>query len=67
MKKNLKQLADNRTSDYCCVECGIQYLTPEQKERNHITTFHVSECGICGETKDVCGIRNYNYLRVLKK
>lgn len=54
-----------RTSDYVCVDCGINYLTEKQKESGgQCHTFHLSECGLCQQIKPVTHMRAYNYLRV---
>ena len=52
-----------RKSDYVCFECGKPYLTKEQLEEERCSTFHLSECGLCGKTRGITHIRNYNYLR----
>lgn len=61
---NIKKRIKNRTSDYICVKCGSRFLTPDQKkDNNRISTFHVSECGLCGKNTGVTHIRHFNYLR----
>lgn len=49
-------------SEVVCVDCGLKYLTDEQKKRGGVTTFHEGECFLCGQTKPVTSIRHYNYL-----
>jgi len=52
----------NRTSDYVCSNCGMKYLTEEQKRRDIIVTSHFDNCGLCGEFTSVINIRHYNWL-----
>lgn len=66
MKYTQKQI-DRRTSDYICRDCGIGFLTEEQKKETRITTAHESHCGLCGKLKTVTHIRNWNYLRLNDK
>ena len=63
MKYNQKQIND-RTSDYVCFDCGKEFLSEEQKNRNFIITVHESHCGLCNELKSVVHIRNWNYLKL---
>jgi len=53
-----------RTSDYVCIDCGIQYLTEEQKNSGELSvaTAHKADCGLCGTETTVVHIRHYNYL-----
>lgn len=61
----LKEKSENRTSDYVCVECGVQYLSENQKKEEGIaTTFSDSECGVCKKEKPTTHIRHYNYLKI---
>lgn len=54
---------ENRTSDYVCCSCGVQYLTEEQKkEGGNVVTAHLGNCGLCGKEDTVIHIRYYNYL-----
>lgn len=53
---------DNRTSDYICFDCGLQFLTEEQKKRENITTAHKAKCGLCQQEKTVIHFRHWNYL-----
>lgn len=53
---------DNRTSDYVCWDCGIQFLTEAQKKREGVVTAHKSICGLCREDKSVTHIRHWNWL-----
>jgi len=52
-----------RKSDYVCLDCGRPYLTEKQLQEENVSTFHVGECGLCGKTRSITHIRNYNYLR----
>lgn len=54
---------EDRTSDYVCIDCGVKYLTEDQKKDDRITTVSDSDCGLCGEHKPTKHIRHYNYLR----
>lgn len=58
-----KEQIDNRTSDYACWDCGLQFLTAEQKKRDGVVTANESNCGLCGERKAVIHIRHWNWLR----
>lgn len=61
----LEELANNRTSDYICIDCGVKYLSEQQKQSGgNVTTFHQNDCGICGENKGVTSIRHYNYGKI---
>lgn len=53
----------DRTSDYCCIDCGKEYVK-DKKPIITIVTFHTGICGICGETKSITHIRVYNYLQL---
>jgi len=52
--------------NYVCVDCGVKYLTEEQKKNRYATTFHIGKCCECGKEKGVTNIRHYNYLREKK-
>jgi hypothetical protein len=52
----------DRKSDYVCVNCGVSFLTEEQKHKARICTFFIDKCGLCGKEDPVTHIRNYNYL-----
>ena len=61
MKDNFNR--ENRTSDYVCIPCGVQFLSEKQKSADgHAHTAHKSECGICGKENLVIHIRAYNWL-----
>lgn len=53
---------EDRTSDYVCASCGVQFLSEEQKKQGGVSTFSISECGLCGEKTHTTHIRRYNYL-----
>lgn len=59
-----KNKIDSRTSDYVCFDCGLQFLTEEQKKRNGVVTAHESVCGLCQKNKIVTHIRNFNWLKI---
>lgn len=50
------------TNNYICAECGLAFLSDVQKSENRISTYHIGECTICKEIKNVTHIRIYNYL-----
>lgn len=58
---------DNRISDYVCWDCGLQFITDEQKKREEVVTAHKSICGLCNQHKLVTSIRNWNWLRLNSK
>lgn len=43
---------------WCCMDCGIKY---GKKTTEGVATFHLGECGVCGEMKSVTEPRDYNY------
>lgn len=53
---------EQRTSDYVCVPCGVQFLSEEQKKKGGVSTFSISECGLCNTRTNTTHIRKYNYL-----
>lgn len=58
---------DDRKSDYVCIDCGVQFLTDEQKKAGgYPTTFHQGECCLCEKDKSITNIRRYNWLRIPK-
>lgn len=46
---------------YICTDCGIKYLSKEQKNENRVVTFHLGTCDECGEKKAITHERHYNY------
>jgi len=46
---------------YICIECGVKYLSEEQKKRSNIATFHDGECVECKSFKSVTDERLYNW------
>lgn len=64
MKTFTQEEIDNRTSDFICWDCGLQFLQAEQKKRHGIATTHQSTCGLCGTDKPVTHYRNWNYLHI---
>lgn len=52
----------NEENKVCCVDCGVKYLTQDQKKIGYPVTFHRAKCCVCGKTKDVTSIRHYNNL-----
>jgi hypothetical protein len=53
-------------SDYVCSECGVKYLTEQQKKENRVCTFFLGTCGLCKKQAAITHIRNYNYLNKKK-
>lgn len=68
MKKYTQEEVDARTSDNCCFDCGVQFLTESQKEYREKNTLAVTafeaDCCLCGEKKGVTDIRHWNRLRI---
>lgn len=53
--------------DYVCFDCGVGFLTEEQKQSNEmLSTWHNGICCVCNEDKQVTHKRIYNYLRLKK-
>ena len=50
-------------NDYVCYPCGLPYLTEQQTKEHHIHTYHIGECGVCGQEVPVTHKRAFNYLR----
>lgn len=50
-----------------CSDCGIPYLTEEQKKETSVSTFYTDRCCKCKEVKLVTSVRHYNYLNEPKK
>ena len=46
MKTFTQEEIDNRTSDFICWDCGLQFLQVEQKKRQGVVTVHQSTCGL---------------------
>jgi len=66
--KFTQEQIDNRKSDYVCFDCGVLFLTEEQKKSGgHAVTFSVSECCLCHQEKGTTHIRTYNWLRIPKQ
>lgn len=65
-KINQKQI-EARKSDYVCFNCGIQFVSKEQKKGLvYGVTFFEDNCGLCGDFTGVTNIRHYNYLKQVK-
>ena len=62
--KYSKQDVEQRSSDYVCFKCGLEFLTEKDKKEDAVSTFFTSECGLCRELTLVTNIRNYNYLNI---
>jgi hypothetical protein len=46
-----------------CSDCGIKYLTEEQKKEEKVVTFHFGICDECSNKAAVTSVRNYNYCK----
>lgn len=58
---------NNRKSDYVCFDCGIEFLSEEQKGKRCVVTAHFGTCCLCGEQdKTVTHIRTFNWLKFKK-
>lgn len=64
--ESIYQQVSNRTSDYVCWDCGLPFLTDEQKKREGVVTAHTAVCGLCGKEKGVTHIRHWNWLQIQK-
>lgn len=64
--KYTQEQIDNRTSDYVCFDCGRPFIQGLE-DRSGVSTFHNSECGLCGEVNGVTHIRNWDWLRLTKR
>ena len=54
---------EDRTSDYVCTPCGLQFLSEKQKaQEGGVHTAHLAKCGVCGKEDTVLHIRVYNWL-----
>lgn len=62
-----KKQVNERTSDYICHECGQQFLTEADKNRNGVYTAHSGICGLCGQEKTITHMRQYHYLYIPKR
>jgi len=56
------------TSDYVCVACGNDFLSPAQHIKREaagglVSTMHAGVCDVCHEWKTVTHIRHFNYLQ----
>lgn len=52
----------------CCSDCGIKYLTKEQKAEGGVCTFHIGTCSVCGNEETlVTNVRHYNYLNEIAR
>ena len=58
---SLQLKAQNRTHDHVCVDCGKQFLHPD--DLGGAVTARRGTCGMCGEQDSIIHIRHYNYLR----
>jgi hypothetical protein len=57
--KPLIEQSEKRISDYCCLECGSEYV----KQITFFNlTFHKGQCCVCNKTKGVTHIRVFNWL-----
>ncbi|MAG50019.1 hypothetical protein CL621_00055 [archaeon] len=47
----------------CCFDCGREYLTEEQKNKNGVVTAWLGVCPICKRSTTLTSIRHFNYLK----
>jgi hypothetical protein len=47
----------------CCFDCGTQFLSIEQRQREYVVTSWEGVCPLCGENKGLTATRHFNYLR----
>jgi len=59
----MKDTHVNITDDYVCYPCILPYLSEQDLKENHIDTYNIGECAICGQEVFVTHKRNFNYLR----
>ena len=62
MAKSNKRIRNERTSDYVCQPCGVGYLSEKQLKDNSVSTYSVSECGLCHKKTSTTHMRHFNYL-----
>lgn len=58
-----KQIAA-RTSDNICWDCGLPFLSEEQKKEFNVVTANTGICGLCHQEKSVTNYRNWNWLKI---
>jgi len=61
LKQDSYLSAEKLEPSYVCSECGGRY--GRKPKGVLVTTMHLDKCDICGKTRGLCHIRNYNYLR----
>ena len=59
----MKDTQEHIMGDYICYPCGLPYLSEQQTKEHHIHTYHIGECGVCGQEVPVTHKRAFNYLR----
>lgn len=61
---------NSRHPDYpvwICTDCGLQFCSAREKTRRRIATYHLGQCGVCGETTGVTEPRDFGYPNFPKK
>lgn len=49
----------SENTEWVCVDCGERY----GRRAVGMATFHIDECGVCGQQKAVTQPRDYGYLK----
>jgi len=57
-----KKKLDINKINWVCVKCGRKY---GECVKDHIATFHVGKCDVCGSKTSVTEPRDFGYLRNL--
>jgi hypothetical protein len=53
-----------RTSDNICWDCGLPFLSEDQKKQFNVVTANTGICGLCQQEKTVTNFRNWNWLKI---
>jgi hypothetical protein len=61
-RRNFDRIFSRPYPDWICAECGRKH--GKRPEGNpHGATWHVDECGVCGETVEVTEPRDFGHLK----
>lgn len=58
----MKIIDKTEKPSYVCFDCGNKFLSEEQNNQDRVITVHHSSCDLCGVSKGVTHVRNFNYL-----